>query len=768
MKDASAKRLWEQIETFAAYGFNKCLAGDTRIFDAETGIPTSIDALVRKRAAPLIYALAKDEKLKTTRASLPFENGIKPLYKLTTRSGKIIRATANHPFLTWNGWQKLDALAVGQRIAAPRRIPEPMRPRPLISHEAATLGYLLSEGNVCHPHGIYFYSTMENEVCDFIEHATKFPNSKITIDRSKAAVSVYVGQVNPKLGNALHTWVREIGLAGKKATQKNVPAVVYNSDNASLAVFLGKLWQGDGTASIQNQQLFYATSSRRLAEDVQNLLLRFSIISTIHTKKFKYRGALMPGWTVVITGAENLTAFKDHINPHLIGTKRKRVEIVAANAHRRSNNRGRGTTDTIPAEIFILVQQEVNAYGGAKKMLAAQAGISQRILFADRRKRGYTRTVINYLANTLGSSQLALHGNSDIFWDEVVSIEPDSEEMTYDLSVPGPENFIADGLIVHNSHAVSYGNLAYQTAYMKAHYPVDYMAALLTADAGDVEEIGDIVAECKRMGIAVLAPDVNESMRDFTVVGDMAIRFGLSSIKNFGEGVAQSIIDVRAAGGLPAATSTAQAGQFTSLSDFLARVTDKNLNKKSLEAIIQSGALDNFGERGAMLGNIEALLAHHKDHASGSADQDSLFGGSSKTNDIWLESAPKASFMQKLTWEKELLGLYISGHPLDAHRAKLEKQKFDIATTKEKLPPDTQTTISGIIEYRHEVLTKNGEKMAFITIADYGSTIETVAFPRVLKEYGGLLATGNCVIIKGRISQRNGEISFVAEAVKPL
>src|SRR3989344_3603299 len=170
-----------------------------------------------------------------------------------------------------------------------------------------------------------------------------------------------------------------------------------------------------------------------------------------------------------------------------------------------------------------------------------------------------------------------------------------------------------------------------------------------------------------------------------------------------------------------------------------------------------------------MLGSIEILLAYHKERAKGSVGQDSLFGAAhAGTDALPLVKAPKASFLQKLAWEKELLGLYISGHPLDAHKAKLEKQKFDIARTKEKLPSDTQTTISGIVDFRHEILTKNGEKMAFLTIADYGGTIEAVAFPRVLKEYGTLLVVGNCVILKGRISQRNNEISFVAEAAKPL
>jgi len=316
------------------------------------------------------------------------------------------------------------------------------------------------------------------------------------------------------------------------------------------------------------------------------------------------------------------------------------------------------------------------------------------------------------------------------------------------------ETFAAYGF--NKAHAVSYGNLAYQTAYMKANYTVDYMAALLTGDAGDVEEIGAIVAECKRMGIAVLAPDVQESMRDFTVVDDQAIRFGLNSIKNFGEGVAQSIIAAR------------EKGKFESLADFLARVPDKNLNKKSLEALIQSCALDSLGERGAMLSGIEQLLEYHKEHMKTSADQASLFGGKSNGHELKLPTIAQAPFLQKLAWEKELLGLYISGHPLDAFKEKLVRQKFDIRKTKEKLPPDTQTTISGIVEFVHEILTKNGERMAFITIADYGDTIEAVAFPRVIKEYGKVLTNGACVILKGRTSHRNGEHSFIIEAAKSL
>lgn len=316
------------------------------------------------------------------------------------------------------------------------------------------------------------------------------------------------------------------------------------------------------------------------------------------------------------------------------------------------------------------------------------------------------------------------------------------------------ETFAAYGF--NKAHAVSYGNLAYKTAYMKANFPVDYMAALLTADAGDVEEIGRIVAECRRMGIAVLPPDVQESFGDFTVANENTIRFGLYSIKNFGRGVADAIIGTRT-----------RDGAFKDMGDFLSRVTDKNLNKKSLESLVMAGALDSLGERGRILAHIDLLLTFHKEAIEINTDQHSLFGVQATPTFI-LPDAKPAPQHTMLAWEKELLGLYISGHPLDLHREKLARQKFDISKTKEKVPKDVLTVISGIVEERQDIVTKGGDKMSFLTFADYAGSIEVVCFPRVLKEFGALLIPGTCLLIKGRLSPRNGEDSFVAEAVKKM
>ena len=317
------------------------------------------------------------------------------------------------------------------------------------------------------------------------------------------------------------------------------------------------------------------------------------------------------------------------------------------------------------------------------------------------------------------------------------------------------ETFAAYGF--NKAHAASYGNLAYKTAYMKANFPVDYMAAVLTADAGDVEKIAEVVAECRRMGIAVLPPSVNESFGNFTVVDEKNIRFGLYSIKNFGVGVADSIIAARESG-----------GPFTDIADFLSRIPDKNLNKKSLESLIQAGAFDGLGERGSLIHNVELLLGFHREKTKGPTDQSSLFastGGPQAA--LKLPKAPEATLEERLAWEKELLGLYISGHPLDRHKAKFSDWKKSIKHAKEHLR-GVETVIAGFIESARVNMTKNGEKIGFLKVADFSDSIEVVLFPRIFKDYETIMSTGACVALKGKISERNGETSFVVERAKAL
>ncbi|MCC6447445.1 MAG: DNA polymerase III subunit alpha, partial [Chitinophagaceae bacterium] len=323
------------------------------------------------------------------------------------------------------------------------------------------------------------------------------------------------------------------------------------------------------------------------------------------------------------------------------------------------------------------------------------------------------------------------------------------------------EPFAAYGF--NKAHAASYGKVAYQTAYMKANFPAIYMSAVLTADSGDVEKIGETISECKRMNIPVLAPNINESFSAFTVVrGEKEfdkIRFGLTTIKNFGEGIAKTIIEERK-----------KAGKFTSLENFLNRIKDKNLNKKSLEALIKSGALDEFGERGQMLSNIEGLLAYSKEQKNQSVNHDSLFGngGHEKISELKMNPSAKATDQEKLTWEKELLGLYISGHPLDKFTEVLKSKGFDIAMIKSKLKDGMTAVVSGLVEEFRDVLTKRGERMCFMKLSDKNSSIEIVIFPKTMTQFKDFVVVGKCISVKGRVSKRNDELSLIAEAIKEL
>jgi DNA polymerase-3 subunit alpha len=323
------------------------------------------------------------------------------------------------------------------------------------------------------------------------------------------------------------------------------------------------------------------------------------------------------------------------------------------------------------------------------------------------------------------------------------------------------EPFAAYGF--NKAHAASYGRVAYQTSYMKANYPAIYMSAVLTADSGDVEKIAEIIGECKRMQIPILPPDINESFSQFTVVkGEKdTIRFGLVTIKNFGQGIATAIIDERK-----------KNGKFKSLSDFLDRVKDRNLNKKSLEALIKSGAMDGLNiDRGVLLGNIETLLSYNKEKEEQPDNQDSLFGlmsDHSSVPSLKLAEVPLANMQEKLAWEKELLGLYISGHPLDRFREIISKREMDIKKAKETLKDGAEVTLACIIEEIKPINTKKGDLMAFIKVADFSGSLETVVFPRTLVEFKNAFQPDKCLAIKGKMSERNGQKSMIIERVKML
>ena len=333
----------------------------------------------------------------------------------------------------------------------------------------------------------------------------------------------------------------------------------------------------------------------------------------------------------------------------------------------------------------------------------------------------------------------------------------DEAERLWDLFEP------FQGYGFNKAHAACYGRVAYQTAYMKANYPAEYMTAVLTAESGDVDEIANIIGECRRMSIPILPPDINESFGDFTALigkkkSEDKIRFGLYTIKNLGTEIANFIVNERKEYGL-----------YKGFADFLDRVTHHNLNRRSLEALIKSGAMDSFGERGAMLASVPDALTHSREIIKKGKDQSSIFGLMDETSpspSIRLREASPATLEEKLGWEKELLGLYISGHPLERYRERFKDKK----TIKEHkaLPTGNPALLGGIIEEMRVINTKRGERMAFIKLSDLEDSIELVFFPSAYEKYREILKADTCVAIQGRVSHRNDAPSIVGEKVKVL
>ncbi len=309
----------------------------------------------------------------------------------------------------------------------------------------------------------------------------------------------------------------------------------------------------------------------------------------------------------------------------------------------------------------------------------------------------------------------------------------------------------------NRAHAACYAKISYQTAYLKARYPSAFMAAWLTAEQQNIDKIAFAVAECRRMNIEVLPPDVNESFVEFGVVKDTNnIRFGLAAIKNVGAGVSEKIVEERKTG-----------GPYVSLEDFLKRLTGRILNKKVIEALVKSGGLDRFGERNQMLSAIEQILKFISNLDKKAAkDQLNLFSEKTKieVSKLVLPETPPADKKLRLSWEKELLGMYISDHPLKGMENVLSEAGTPINELDSK-NIGKKVKIAGIITYVRKIVTKNKEPMLFATLEDISGKTEVLVFPKVLKQNNQIWQTDSIVAIEGKTNSKDGDLKIIAESI---
>lgn len=334
------------------------------------------------------------------------------------------------------------------------------------------------------------------------------------------------------------------------------------------------------------------------------------------------------------------------------------------------------------------------------------------------------------------------------------------------------------------AHAACYARVAYETAYLKANFPAEFMAALLSSDAQDTERVMIEIEECRTMNIDVLPPDVNESLSQFTVVqpkshepqassdkqkesqlvaggsqpGKWSIRFGLSAIKGVGESSVEQVIQERET-----------SGRFTTIEDFARRVPAKVLNKKLIESLAKAGALDSFGERRTMLEHYQVIVDYRKASGDTGGAQTDLFGALGESMEeslIEFPVTPAATAQQKLQWEKEALGLYVSSHPLAGMRKYIARKARLIGeiTAKEV---NKKISVAGITEGVKKIRTKKGDMMAIVMLEDPTGKIEVTLFPRVYNEVAPALEQADTVLtISGTLDYRMGQLQVRAETVK--
>jgi len=312
----------------------------------------------------------------------------------------------------------------------------------------------------------------------------------------------------------------------------------------------------------------------------------------------------------------------------------------------------------------------------------------------------------------------------------------------------------------NRSHAACYGLIGYQTAYLKSRFPAAFMAALLTSDQDNIDRVAIEVSECRDMGIEVMAPHVNESFEEFAVIVDPEtkkerIRFGLNAIKNVGHNVAHEIVEERK-----------KNGKFKSLTDLVERVQTKDLNKKSIEALAKVGALEDLGERNQIVASIENIITHSKNFQKNqSSQQFSLFGASEiAMPEIALLETESATKKQRLSWEKELMGLYISDHPAREYKDYFAAMGVPIKDINSS-HVGQNINVGGVISFIHKIYLKTQKTMLFVTIADTDAAMEVLVFPKVLDVTGSVWEDDKIVLVSGKISDKDGVFKLLCDSV---
>ena len=420
----------------------KCMEGSSRIYDPMTGAVTSIKDIANTRGS--VVSLSGHLGLHSADMTEWVEQGRQPTLRIVTRLGRSITATANHPLRTIGGWREIRQLRLGHEIAVPRLLPMGVIEKPVITDaQAALLGYLIGDGTLT-GHTPLFTNTNAEIVSDVRRWALEL-GLVLSQDPGKPQYRIRRRPEVMTGPNPLFSLLRELGLHGKTAHHKFVPQVIFRSPRRQIALFLNRLYACDGSVWVEkdNFRVEYCTVSEQLASDVQHLLLRFGIVAKKRRREVRYKEGTRTVWDVSFQDAENVDKFIGHIGMY---SKMERLADVLQVALNRKENAP--AHDLLPMEVWDMVLEEKGDRSWAE--VSAATGRPRNHNWHVRRRR-LSRRLLGEIAKALSSDRLMALADSDIVWDPIVSIEPVGIRPTYDLTIDGFHNFVADDVVVHNS-----------------------------------------------------------------------------------------------------------------------------------------------------------------------------------------------------------------------------------------------------------------------------------------------------------------------------
>ncbi len=714
--------------------------------------------------------------------------GSKQVLRLTTSTGYTIDATANHPFLVEDSWRELGEIAPGDLVAVASHARTHGGSK--VSDALVDLSALLiSEGYVPDPRsgsaGPAHFCTTDEELIDTFRRAYAAHFGRPHHRSSTAGTTTQLRLTRDEV-RALVPVLGSLGLSADKV----VPWRLLNAPLPKVERFLGLYFCADGWADRSGAH--YASKSKAVCLGLKRLLLRAGIVSNLQRRTIPGHGV---HWTLSIADKGQAKDFVRVVEPHLTTEKSRKVArwLAEWGDARSATNIG------IPATFLAAeLTRRSLVTGRTRRDLGVDSG-------GHLRSRLLHRSTLDGL---LSSERLVDLRTGDLVWDTVVSIEEVGERECFDFRMENPERpyAVVEDFLVHNcgkkireliakerekfvagcdaqgygrelgeswfdiiepfadyafnkSHSYGYGLVAYQTAYLKANFPVEYLACLLTSVKTNLDKAAIYLNECRQMGIAVNVPDVNVSQSDFTSVVEPGceaetrkglIPFGLSAVRNVGEGLVELIVRERDAN-----------GPFDDFYDFCNRVDPQVLNKRTIESLIKAGGFDAMGHprKGLLLvfeQIVDQTVARRRKEAEGQFELFAMVEEPSAAEELRIP-IPAIDFdkREKLRFEREMLGLYVSDHPLMGAEAALRRRTDCTLADLEHAEDGGVKVVGGLVTALQRKWTRKGDLMAVFTLEDLQTSIECMVFPKTMLQYGHLLEDDAVVVVKGRVDTRD-------------